>query len=338
MSPQAPPAPLDLALERAGLQSPSSEMVDQLDAAGAPDADDVLEVSRATWATETNGAEVLVVLNRESLVLVEMQKRGFFRPATPVAVTLRLGDYRDLGELDDADLPGPAVMFLAPDERDHFMLIWQDRRERDRMFAAMFDAHRGRYARWGLQLDPESYAADFDRYLEEIRANGPDDTGLLHDWLQQEYGDFDLTNALGLAVEWRRCELDDESGREPSARVMRISSPAPWNKHPEARRVIVRLGEGLYDKSLLGAPYDERSFGTGEPLHSLDAGPARLIALMTLAAYATAIDHPRAAEWAEAARTGIPAVPPSVFSDDVRAMWSQIGDHGPESRQSEIGV
>jgi hypothetical protein len=320
------------------MPTPSSGVLDQLDAAcraAECNADDVLELSRAMFATETSSADVLVVLMRELLVHVAMHRRGFFKPAAPVATVHHLADYRDLGELDDADLPGPAVMFLAPDEGRHFMLIWHDRRERDRMFAAIFDAHRRRYARWGLRLNPANYVADYDRYYTEIRANGPTEQAALDDWVQREYGEFDLTNALGFAVEWRRCELGDDGGTEPSDRVMRISFPVPWDV-PEARPIIVRLGEQLYDEGLLAPPYDERTFETGEPLNPLDAGPARLIALITLAAYATALGHPRAGEWSEEARRTIPAVPETVFSDRHRALLARIGGL-PTARAESVG-
>src|SRR4051812_8397058 len=123
-----------------------------------------LEVTRAMWATETDMAEAFVVLTRRSLVLVHERKRGLFRPPGMSVRTLPLADYSDLGDLEIEELTGPAVMFLAPDERDHFALGWHDASERNRMFRSMFDAHRERYARWGLQLDPSNYPADFERY------------------------------------------------------------------------------------------------------------------------------------------------------------------------------
>jgi hypothetical protein len=48
------------------------------------------------------------------------------------------------------------------------------------------------------------------------------------------------------------------------------------------------------------------------------------MALMTLAAHANGLEHPRAGEWITAARAGIPAVPPSVFSTNIRTLWSSI--------------
>ena len=53
-------------------------------------------------------------------------------------------------------------------------------------------------------------------------------------------------------------------------------------------------------------------------------GPARLIALMTLAINAHALGHPRASHWIAAATSGMPSVPPSVFSENLRAQWSGV--------------
>jgi hypothetical protein len=242
------------------------------------------------------------------------------------AIRAPLDYYNDLAE--DDEIAGPSVFFLAKNGHKPFLLSFQSAHERHRMFNAMFDAHQGRFERWGLQLDPANYVADFDRYYAEIRANEPVDTDGWYDWVKRRYGEFDRASALGLAADWRCDEREDEANRGRTARVGTFSNNA-WRveRHPEARRVLVRLGEELFDQGLLAPPYDERTFDLeDEPLSQSDAGPSRLLALMTLAAYARATRDPRADEWIEAARGGIHAVPPTVFSPALRELWSDIGE------------
>lgn len=319
---------LKAVLERAGMPAPSRHVLAQLDAACAGvegHTNAVLDISQAQWATETDGEDVLVVLMRKIIILVAMHKRGLFKEPEPSPRTLVLADYQDVAE--DDEFAGPTVWFLAREEDKQFLLKWSSTEERHRMFMAMFDAHRGNYARWGLQLDPANYAADFDRYYAQIVAEGPSQSSDVYDWVQEQFGEFYLSNALGLAMDWRMCELDDAERHGSSRRVGRIAFPIPWaDEGPEAQRVVVGLGEQLFDEGLLGPPYDERTFDTGEPISHGDAGPARLIALMSLAGYARTLDNPRAAEWIEAARMGISVVPPKVFSENLRQLWSKIED------------
>lgn len=316
---------LKAVLERAGMPAPSRQVLVQLDAACAGvegHTNAVLDISHAEWATETDDEDVLVVLMRKIIILVAMHKRGLFKEPEPSPRTLVLAEYQDVAE--DDEFAGPTVWFLAGEEDKQFLLKWEDADERDRMFRAIFAAHAGRYEQWGLQLDPANYVVDFDRYYAEIVADGPSDPAALYDWTQQRYGEFDLTNALGLAEDWRRCVLDDEEGREPSSRVARIAIPSPWiEAGPQVRRVFVRLGEQLFDEGHLNPPYDERTFDTGEPIRPSDAGPARLIALMTLAVHAKALGHPRAATWIEAATTGMAVVPEAALPEELRAQWSR---------------
>jgi hypothetical protein len=317
--------------ERAGMLPPSSQTVAQLQAAwtaaGGSDGG-LLEISRAQWGNETQGPEdVLVVLLRKTVVLVPMQKKGFFGASQRNPRSVALADYSDVAE--DDEIFGHSVFFLAPDEDDHFLLSWQDPAERRRMFMAIFDAHRGRYSRWGVQLDPDNYGADFDRYYAQLIAECPDAGGGMDvfNWAEQEFGEFDVSNALGLAVDWRACELDDAAGREPSRRVGRLGFPEPWiSNGAAAERVFLRLGEQLFDAGLLDPPFDERTFDTGEPTTANDAGPARLIALMHLATLAKRFGHPRVQTWIDSAKEGIPSVPPELFSKDLRERWTAIGD------------
>lgn len=308
---------------------PSPSVSAHLDAACAavrdPD-EEVLEVSQATWANETAGEDVLVVLMRKVVVLVSPRKGGLFRAAEPRARIMPLADYRYVAE--DDEMLNHSVVFLAPDEDDHFLLSWTDAGERRRMFQAIFAAHAGRYEQWGLQLDPSNYGADFDRYYGQLVSETAGDKSDLYGWAKERFGEFDIANALGFAVDWRGCVLADEAGRGPSQRIGRLAYPFPWIEvGPEAQRLFVRLGEELFDAGLLTPPYDERTFsGDDEPVRSSDAGPARLLALMTLAASASAVGHRRAPEWIEAARAGVDAVPPTVFSESMREMWSGIAE------------
>jgi hypothetical protein len=305
---------LDFALERAGLP-PSHEVVGLVDVACASlgeGRDAVLDVSRAEYATETEGADVLVVLARERVALVALQKPGLFRRAEPVVMVVPFSDYRDVAE--DDEFAGHSVFFLPREPNEPFLLAWADARERDRMFRAIFAAHAGRYERWGLQLDPGNFARDFDVYYGQLVAEAPVQGHLLREWLDERYGPFDLTNALGFAYEWRRSELFDAERGGSSERVMRVGHPQPWDAtSPEARRVILERGEQLFDAGLLGPPYDERSFDPAEPLSSLDAGPARLCALVVMSLFASELGHPRGPEWTAAARAGLGSVPPTAL-------------------------
>jgi hypothetical protein len=107
-------------------------------------------------------------------------------------------------------------------------------------------------------------------------------------------------------------------------RAALVGSPKPWGDVPESHRVIFRLGEQLFDAGLLEPPFDERSYDTGEPLRALDAGPARLLAVMTLAGYAMELRDPRAREFADVARPHLKVIPADVFSESLRELWSDI--------------
>lgn len=315
-------------LDRAGLlPAPPPRVLDQLHAAcagvdGYTDA--VLDISLPRAPDDLPGGEALLVLMRKAVVVVTMRKRGLFKAAEPHPINLPLAQFENVAE--DDELAQYALVLLARDRDQSLVFAWESARERNRMFRAIIAAHDGRYEQWGLQLDPANYVQDFDRYYAQIVAEGPAGDDGWHEWFRQQFGEFDIRNALGFAMEWRYCEIQDAAGRAPSSRVMRIGYPVPWiDAAPGARHVLVRLGGQLSDDGLLGPPYDERSFDTGEPITASDAGPARLVALITLAAHASAIGHPRAPEWIEAARAGIPAVPQAVFSPNLRELWSGIG-------------
>lgn len=335
-------------LERAGMSS-SAEVMVQLqaawDAAGG-NQEELLEVSRAQWGNETHGPEpVLVVLLKRTVVLVPMQRSGIFGALKPRPHSAVLADYNDLAE--DDEIFGHSVFFLAPQEDDHFLLSWTDAEERRRMFMAMFEAHRGRYGRWGVQLDASEYGTDFDRFYALLVAEGPATSMEMFTWVEQRFGEFEISNALGFAVDWRECELDDNAGSKPSRRVSRLSVPEPWiGEGTEAERVFLRLGEQLFDSGLLDAPYDERTFDTGEPITGSDAGPSRLIALMRLALLAKQFRHSRAQSWIDRAKGGVSSVPAGVFPPNLRESWSEIEelpkvDEGPPAEipiQEDVDV
>jgi len=326
------------ALQRAGMSTPSPDVIDRLRFAcevlnDGPDPDDILEISQADWATEDQGTDVLVIQLRDAVLLVGKGKRGRFKPMETFAIRSPYDYSQDVAE--DDEIAGASVFFLAKDGHKPFLLSFATSAERHRMFRCLFEAHAGYFSRWGLHLDPTNYAADFDRFSAEIRANGPSESMALYAWVEQQYGESDLSNALGCASDWRGCELDDEARPDSARRVGRLAFPYPWADHPEARRVYVQLGEKLYDDGLLAPPYDERSLlDTNEPIHSSEQGPSRLIALMTLAAYAKAVSDPRANEWITAAQAGIPSVPAAVIPPKLRELWADIGplpavDDGP---------
>jgi hypothetical protein len=334
-------APLDnprvmAALERAGMSSPSLDVIERLRFAcnlrDGPNPDEILEISHADWANEDQGTDVLVIQTRDGVLLVGKGKRGRFKPVETFAIRGPYDYYQDLAE--DDEMARASVVFLAKDGHKPFLLSFANAGERHRMFRCLFEAHAGYFSRWGLQLDPTSYITDFDRFYAEIRTTGPSESAALYEWVQAQYGEHDLSNALGCAWDWRSCELDDEARPDSARRVSRLAFPFPWADHPEARRVYVQVGEKLYDEGLLGRPYDERSLDTNEPLHSSERGPSRLIALMTLAAYAKMVSDPRANEWIAAAQAGIPTVPAVVLPPKLRELWADIDplpavDDGP---------
>jgi hypothetical protein len=329
------------ALERARLMPPPRDVVERLESVcERPDVepDGILEITKADWGTEQQSADdVLVVQTRTGVFMVVKVKGGFLRPDGMVRLRCLFEWYEHV--VEDNKTAGASVMLLAKPDHDHFLLSFARVEERDRMFRCLFEAHAGYFARWGLQLDPARYAEDFDRYYAELSAKGPDDTSEWSAWIEREYGEFDVTNALGLASEWRRAELDERAGRFPAARVSQLRASALWRveNHPAARAVILQLGARLFDEGQLGPPYDERTF-PDDPISQHDAGPKRLLLLMTLAGLAHAARHPRADEWIAAARAGVPAVPASVFSDDLRALWADVEELPPDEPESEIPI
>lgn len=314
------------ALERAGLAPASAETSELIEFGlgriGASD-DDVLEITRAIWQNEEYGGDTLTILTRETLCMVVapvatgMLRR---RKTAPACMQIPLATIKDLID-DDVQMGGAVIFFFAEPE---FLLRFEHSAERDRFFPCVFEAQRGFFSRWGLQLDPANYAADFARFHAELVASGITDSNELFSWTESQYGDFDLTNALGFAREWRGNELDDLARPDNSLRVMRIGSPAPWGDVPESRRVFVKLGEQLFDAGMLAPPYDERSYESDEPPNKYDAGPARLLAVMTLAAYARELRDPRAEEFLAASRPHLDVVPAEIFSPSLRELWADI--------------
>ncbi|MDQ3742093.1 MAG: hypothetical protein M3389_14225 [Actinomycetota bacterium] len=330
-------ANIEAALRRASLFPPSDDVLERLNSAlehPEVEADDILEITRADWATDEQSADdALVVQTRAGVFLIIDVPRRFLRPGGRVRVRCLYEWYRDVGA--DDEMAGTSVVFLAKPGHHHFLLSFAQRDERDRMFRCLFEAHAGIFSRWGLQLDPAEYGADFDRYYAEIALYGPATTDGFHAWVRERYGEFDLTNALGFAEWWRSAELSDHRDPRLGARVSSLAGGDVWwraDAQPDSKRVVVRLAEQLYDVGELGPPYDERTY-LDDPLSRHDAGPKRLLALMTLAAFAHAVGHPRAAEWIESARGGIPIVPASVFPKKLRELWAGIqplptGDEG----------
>lgn len=289
------------------------------------DEEAILELTEALWQTATHGGRGIVLLTRSGLgVVLVPARRGFLGRTTtpPACVAIGFEAVQDLIESDD---DGPSIFFFGKDEKDHFALRFDTTAERSRMMRLIFWAHRQTFSHWGLQLDPANYIDDFDRFHGELVAAGLDTRTAVHEHVGSTYGEVDITNALGFAMDWRLSELDDAAGGQPSSRVARVAHPEPWaSVHPMARRLFVRLGRELYEQGLLAPPYDERTFKTGEPITHSDAGPARLVALMRLAAFARELGDPRAAEWAEAAKAGLGDVPPSAIPAAVREQWVDI--------------
>jgi hypothetical protein len=156
------------ALHQAGMSTPSADVIERLTFAcheieGGADA--VLEISQADWATEEQGTDVLAVQTRSGLLLVGKGKRGRFKPLETFGIRAPFDYYQDVAE--DDEMAGASVFFLPKDGHKPFLLSWRDADERHRMFQSIFQAHRGHYEKWGLQLDPANFVADFDRFYTQ---------------------------------------------------------------------------------------------------------------------------------------------------------------------------
>ncbi len=333
----------EAALQRADLWPPSSETRELIQLGlmrmGAGD-DDVLEITRAFWRTETHGGQSVLILTRtQQCAVLEPVSVGVLRrrKSRPAVLQIKHTHVRDLIDSNDE---GAVIFFVGAGENPDFLLAFDRTAERDRFYPCVFAAQRGDFTRWGLQLDPAHYVADFDRFYAELVASGIEDRRALSQWVEAQYEEHAIESALGFATAWRGAELDDRtpSRWNTSARVGRIAQPAPWDHHPQSHRLFVRLGEQLYDDGLLGPPYDERSFDTGEPLSSGDAGPARLLALLWLAAFAHELRDHRATEFIGAARPYLRSVPAQVFSGALRTAWADIASlpDPEEPRELEI--
>jgi len=317
------------ALERAELAERMSELQNLIDFGLARirgDDDDVLEITHAVWQTETHGGKSLVILTREMLcVVLEPVATGLLRrKSEPACVQIPFTAVKDLID-DDSQFDGSVIYFVGAQDNPEFLLTFERSAERDRFYRCVFQAHRGDFSQWGQQLDPSEYATDFDRFYAEIAASGIEDSVELIEWVEENYGDFPIDSALGLAREWRMRELSDIA--RPNGTPMRVAligSPRPWGDVPESRRVLVRLGEEFFDAGLLKPPYDERTYETNESLRALDAGPARLLAVMTLAGFARDLRDPRAQEFIDAARPHLNSIPAEIFTQELRDLWADI--------------
>jgi hypothetical protein len=149
------------ALERSGLLPASADVVARLTSACEHpeiDPEGILEITRATWATEDQGADdVLVVQTKSGVFMIIKIKRKLLRRGGTVRLRCLYEWYQDL--TDDDEMAGPSVVFLAKPGHHDFLLSFPTKRERDRMFPCLFEAHRGHFSRWGAQLDPTNLVA-----------------------------------------------------------------------------------------------------------------------------------------------------------------------------------
>jgi hypothetical protein len=324
---------LDAALSRAGMSTTDPAIAPSIDFARAGherDGVEVLEVARGEILSKRLNAEVLICLSRTDLVLVVLPKRtGLFsrRTSEPANVPIPLAELSDLIESDE-EFQGPSIYFFGTgDINPDFALRFASGAERDRMFGPIFDAQGGRFARWGVDLDVQNYVEDFERFYAEFATADRDE---ISGYAEAKYGEFYADSALGLAVEWRRCELVDAANPDQHMRVMRAAYPRPWSEaHPNARRVIVTLASQLFDADLLDGPYDESTFEFGEPLADIDVGPRRCQALITLASFAHAQSHPRAGEWVTAARAAMRTIPRDAIGPTAMTFWTESGLAAP---------
>jgi hypothetical protein len=325
------------ALERAELARASSAVSDliQFGLVRIQGGDeDVLEVTKAAWETNSHGGEGVAILTREMLcVVLAPVATGILRrgKTEPACVAIPFTEIEDLIE-DDKEMGGAVIFFFAV---ENFLLRFERSAERDRFCACVFAAHRGEFSRWGMQLDRGNFAEDFARFHTELVATGITDQIEIRRWIESRYGDFAIDSALGLAESWRSSELQDASRpTDASSRVGQIGSPWPWVDVPESHRTILDLGEQLFDGGMLGPPYDERSLANDDPLSSHDVGPERLLALMVIAFYARELRDPRAEEFIAAARPHLGTVPAGVFSPKIREFWAGIAPLPTESTEA----
>jgi hypothetical protein len=255
-----------------------------------------------------------------------MKRAGLFKPPAPSASLVPYETFADLIDMNDAKYGGPSVVFVDSEGHESTVVTWGSAAERDRMNHLLFLAHRGHFEKWAMQLDPEAYVEDFNRFYAEMLQDGPATSSDLHAWVAERYGEYELSNALGCALDWRQCELDDQAAGGSSRRLGRFEVPSPWiDVSPAARRLYLKLGKGLVAEGLLAGPYDERTYDFEEGLTSMDAGPARLIALMTVAVLAAENGDPDAADLMAAVRAGIPSVPPGIVSERLWQKWVENG-------------
>jgi hypothetical protein len=142
------------ALERAGMFPPPADVNERLTSACEhPEVtpDGILEISRADWGTEEQSADdVLVVQTRVGVFMILKVKRRMFRGPGMIRIRCLYDWYEDV--VDDDELAGPSVMFLAKPGHHHFLLSFPSSQERDRMYRCLFAAHSGRFSQW----DPAS--------------------------------------------------------------------------------------------------------------------------------------------------------------------------------------
>jgi hypothetical protein len=187
-----------------------------------------------------------------------------------------------------------------------------------------------------------SFVADFARISARLAEVAPPDRDAVRAWALAELGsETPSGGAAGLACDWYIAGLADARPRHyprASSRVTSITASRLYAEAaPEAKKVIVELGAGLWAEGALAGPYDERSIldDPDEPLGNGEPGPARLLALMTLSAYAHDLGHPSAAAWTAAARAGIPTVPTSIFYERIRTLWAGVGEPEEAAEQPE---
>lgn len=152
---------INAALVRSGLLPASADVVARLTSACEHpeiDPEGILEITRAAWANEEQGADdVLVVQTKSGVFMIIKVKRKLLRPGGMVRLRCLYEWYQDL--TDDDEMAGPSVVFLAKPGHHDFLLSFPTRTERDRMFPCLFEAHRGHFSRWRLQLDPANVVA-----------------------------------------------------------------------------------------------------------------------------------------------------------------------------------
>lgn len=300
-------------------------------------ADAVIEMSRCLVHREPDGrggkvdAGLLLLFRFDLGILHEVGERGgLFRSRPSGDRDIAWVELSGVTAVEAAqDRSGAAALQLFGEgHRAGLRLAWRDApAERDRLAAAVRAAVARDFSTWDPKPDPDTFREDFDRAYQRALAEAPADLAGYGTWAAA-LGEYPRGGGAAAAIDWRRAEVFDLAwpNDRTSSRVLFLREARSYagQAPQQAKELIVALGEGLWDEGALAPPYDERD--PSDPWHQSEPGPSRLIAVMTLAAYARDLGHPRTSEWAAAARQGLEVVPQEILPAAVHDLWAPLAE------------